>query len=161
MKSPLAFLTLVILISPAVAEKGDREFFCEAEATAGIGTNGGDKWTGAAFDSSSSKFVLKLAYVDNSIRTTWDKKLESITEYKVLVRPKDSERAFSCGQDSAPANTILGPDETFVCAFSPFEIKFNLQSRRYLQIFWGSFLDGDSSTNKSPYIQAGRCTRID
>jgi hypothetical protein len=148
--------------SSADAGNADRAYFCEAEATGGISLNG-SKWSGVGFNV-TSRFILKLTYVTSSYRDAWDmktfdKKLESVREYKTLIRPQGSENASSCEINSV-TNTIVGPDETFTCNFSDFELRFNLNTRRYLQAYFGDFLD-DRKGAGSPYMQGGGCTRID
>jgi hypothetical protein len=93
----------------------------------------------------TEKFVLKLTFVTTSYRDKWDsstfeKKLETVREYKTLIRPQGSENAMSCEINSA-TNTPVGEDDNLICKIDNFEFRFNLNSRRFLDVSFGNFLD--------------------
>jgi len=138
---------LCSMASAALAQSKDAAYYCVSEAAGGLWYNEQTKkWEGHSFHA-EQKFVLKIGLVRSWVRR----------EYKVLIT-QSGQKGLPCFGFS---NEETITKDRILCTTYVHDYRFDLQTNRFLAIYFHGYLDGNENNNNTPVIQGGTCTKID
>ncbi len=158
----LAGLVSISVHSAQAVEPKDASFFCVAEAAGGLFFNAGQKrWVGAVFKA-NEKFILRLKFIDVKVGTGKFDKDELYANFEVFLTPSGSNFESKCTPlgDRDKATVAISTYGGFACNANIQEYVFNLNSNRYLNLYYSGYTDGADNNENTPSVTGGVCTKI-
>ena len=169
----VAVIASFVIPSNAIAEiinDFSGSYFCTADAAGGIRYNdSADKWEGAIFNE-EDRYILKVKISGEVMK---DDLVGVVNTYSISFLKHGAEEtsnfvgncftkiAKKISELSDNGSIHIRENGSFSCKMIGGDLEVNLSNGRFLRSYVWGYVDGEDNNNNTPYIEIGKCSRID